>query len=138
MPTTWVPAAVEVLCMELATVPPMILLANVLVAVVEVFILMPYKLVAPVLEFETVKPPMVLFDAVQLLLPKLNMAITSLADVLLDVYVMLPVALTLPIVLPVVFPIVVRPDETYIPLKGAALFVPSLVPDCAMAVMVLP
>ena len=100
-----------------------------LVAVVVVLILMPYKLAAPVLELETVKPPMMLLDAVQSLLPKLNKAITSLADVLLDVYVMLPVALTLQIVLPVVFPIVVRPDATYIPLKGAELFVPSDDPD---------
>ena len=79
------PVAVEVLCKELATVPPTKFELTVVVAVLSVFNRMPYTFAAPVLLFDAVIPPIVLFWTVQLLEPKLKIAIASLADAELDV-----------------------------------------------------
>ena len=84
--------AVEVLCIELATVPPTVLFKAVQVTLDPVKHLIPYKLAAPVDELETVIPPTVLLFVVQLLEPKLKIPITSDALVELEVKVMLPVA----------------------------------------------
>ncbi len=71
MPCTVVPAAVVVLWSELATVPPIVLFWQTKVTVEPVLTRMPYTLLAPVLEFAAVMPPIVLLETVQLLEPKL-------------------------------------------------------------------
>src|SRR5438105_1191411 len=87
MPCTVVPVAALVLCNELATVPPTVLFWQVKVTVDPVLTRMPKMLAAAgvALVLPAVMPPMLLLFTVQLLDPKLKMAITS--DELLDVVV---------------------------------------------------
>ena len=94
-----VPVAVEVLLIEFATVPPIVLLLQVHVTPEPVLVRKPYIFAAPVLEFPAVMPPIVLLFVVQLFEPKLKIPITSEALAELEVYVMLPVIDWLPIVL---------------------------------------